>query len=63
MRKRWKSVEKELPAEGLQVLIRCEGNSCWVGRLKGCEWWANGWGVITAKVTHWMYIVYPVEEL
>lgn len=63
MRKRWKSVEKELPAEGLQVLIRCEGNSCWVGRLKGCEWWANGWGAITTKVTHWMYIVYPVEEL
>lgn len=63
MRKRWKSVENELPAEGLQVLIRCEGNSCWVGRLKGCEWWAKGWGVITTKVTHWMYIVYPVEEL
>ena len=63
MRKEWKSVEHEYPVAEKQVLIRCENGCYWAGRIRsGLEWWANGWGIITTKVTHWMYIEGPEEE-
>lgn len=60
---KWKKVDEELPIQAKQVLIRCEDNICWVGRLRGAEWWANGWGAITTKVTHWSYIDYPTLKI
>ena len=60
MKQNWKSVENELPVTDKQVLMRTESGYYWVGRLeRGLEWWANGWGKITSKVTHWMYIEEP----
>lgn len=62
MKKMWTSVENGFPVTDKQVLIRTENGVYWTGRLgRGMEWWANGWGIITNKVTHWMYIEGPEE--
>lgn len=62
MREMWISVESALPVTAKQILMRTENGVYWAGRLEpGMEWWANGWGRITSKVTHWMYIEGPEE--
>lgn len=62
MKEKWTSVENGFPVTEKQVLIRCGNGNYWAGRLgAGMEWWANGWGIITTKVTHWMYIEGPEE--
>ena len=62
MKGMWTSVENGLPVTGKDVLVRTENNVYFAGRLDtGMEWWANGWGIITSKVTHWMYIEGPEE--
>ena len=62
MREMWISVENALPVTAKQILMRTENGYHWAGRLEqGMEWWANGWGRITSKVTHWMYIEGPEE--
>ena len=56
----WNRVENGFPVTDKQVLIRTENGVYWAGRLeRGLEWWANGWGIITSKVTHGMYLEEP----
>ena len=58
----WNRVENGFPITEKQVLIRTENGVYWTGRLRRrMEWWANGCGIITSKVTHWMYIEGPEE--